>query len=355
MILNESSVSNCFNKELEDKISHIDDQFNVKNLFLKNFKSNMIKLIKENKLSKEEINTLLSQAKKTNFCGAKANDALATYSLLLDIVKEKQDNRLSTKNNYSKKATNLYRTLANHGSIDAIKVLCIPDGSWVVEAVDKKSLKICFNSLYFENLKLNEIERAKMFSATYTSLILNEYKNTSKRAEICYKFANDKVIMNYPKGKEYTYKDSCSLDFILYAEELFYGERYQESFKYLSIFDQSSNGSGIPQFELGYMYSTGKGVPQNYKLAIDWYMKSCSSSNNASAQYNLGIMYMKGHGVLQNNTIAHALFNLASANGVEDAAKLRDAIANKMTREQIEKAQTLASNWLKKWPIDLSN
>ncbi|HAT7945283.1 TPA: hypothetical protein GJ765_12020, partial [Legionella pneumophila] len=151
------------------------------------------------------------------------------------------------------------------------------------------------------------------------------------------------------------YKDSCSLDFILYAEELFYGERYQESFKYLSIFYQSSNGSGIPQFELGYMYSTGKGVPQNYKLAIDWYMKSCSSSNNASAQYNLGIMYMKGHGVLQNNTIAHALFNLASANGVEDAAKLRDAIANKMTREQIEKAQTLASNWLKKWPIDLSN
>lgn len=58
LILNESSVSNCFNKELEDKISHIDDQFNVKNLFLKNFKSNMIKLIKENKLSKEEINTL---------------------------------------------------------------------------------------------------------------------------------------------------------------------------------------------------------------------------------------------------------------------------------------------------------
>ncbi|HDV6631113.1 TPA: hypothetical protein RJX26_003144, partial [Legionella pneumophila] len=57
LILNESSVSNCFNKELEDKISHIDDQFNVKNLFLKNFKSNMIKLIKENKLSKEEINT----------------------------------------------------------------------------------------------------------------------------------------------------------------------------------------------------------------------------------------------------------------------------------------------------------
>lgn len=97
----------------------------------------MIKLLKENKLSKEDITTLLSQSKKSNFCAATANDTLATYALLLDIAKESQDNQISRKSNYSGRATSIYRKLANQGSIDAVKVLCIPDGSWVIEAVDK--------------------------------------------------------------------------------------------------------------------------------------------------------------------------------------------------------------------------
>ncbi|MGL6029623.1 MAG: SEL1-like repeat protein [Legionella sp.] len=84
-------------------------------------------------------------------------------------------------------------------------------------------------------------------------------------------------------------------------------------------------------------------------------MKACATGNSPEAQYNLGMMYKNGYGVLQDYTIAHALYNMASANGLNDAAQVRDALAKKMTSMQIEKAQTLASNWLKNWPNKLEN
>ena len=95
------------------------------------------------------------------------------------------------------------------------------------------------------------------------------------------------------------------------------------------------------------------GIPQNYSLAIDWYFKACAKGS-PEAQYNLGMMYMKGYGVLQNYTIAHALYNMASANGIKDAARIRDTLARKMTNAQIEKAQILANDWIKNWPSKLT-
>ncbi|MCW8449756.1 sel1 repeat family protein [Legionella quinlivanii] len=102
------------------------------------------------------------------------------------------------------------------------------------------------------------------------------------------------------------------------------------------------------------MYQTGSGISQNYSYAIDWYTKACRNGSNPEAQYNLGMMYLNGHGVLQNYTIAHALYDMASANGVKDAGSIRDALAQKMTNEQIERAQKLALNWMKSWPNKLS-
>ncbi|WP_415668886.1 tetratricopeptide repeat protein, partial [Vibrio rarus] len=48
---------------------------------------------------------------------------------------------------------------------------------------------------------------------------------------------------------------------------------------------------------LAFMYNTGEGVLQDYKLAVKWYTKA-AEQGVAEAQYNLALMYYNGQGVL---------------------------------------------------------
>ena len=59
-------------------------------------------------------------------------------------------------------------------------------------------------------------------------------------------------------------------------------------------------------------------------------------------------MYEKGRGVIQDNVYAHMWGNLAASNGNEIGGKLRDLVAKKMTTSQLEKAQDLARECMKK-------
>ena len=67
-----------------------------------------------------------------------------------------------------------------------------------------------------------------------------------------------------------------------------------------------------------------------------------AETGTALAQYNIGVMYHNGQGVLQDFIRAHMWFNLASASGNADGAKTRDITAQRMTPQQIEKAQDMA-------------
>ena len=68
----------------------------------------------------------------------------------------------------------------------------------------------------------------------------------------------------------------------------------------------------------------------------------------ADAQYNLGVMYEGGLGVIHNKIYAHMWGTIAAANGHENGAKVREFVANRMTPSQIEKAQDLARECVKK-------
>ncbi len=349
--IDESNLSKCFNKKLIDKINHIRSSFNVRDLFYKNYKSKRLKLLNTNRLSTEEIETLLSQSKKSNLCGAYANDALGSYILLVQITNQKLDNCLSININYSKKAKKIYHHLANQESVDAVRLLCIPDDTWLIAAIDKPTLKVCYKALYSKSIKLTDLDRAMIFAAIFNSDISNMDNYSSYRADFCHDFIKNKTIMSYYNNwKKGSNKNNCKVESILYGEQLFVEKKYPEAFEYLSMFDLSSIKSGVPQFALGYMYQQGVGTIQNYKLALDWYMKSCSQTINPEAQFNLGLMYMRGNGVIRNYIIAHALFNLASANSIENAADMRNRIASNMSKEQIDKAQELAELWKKNWP-----
>ena len=108
------------------------------------------------------------------------------------------------------------------------------------------------------------------------------------------------------------------------------------------------------QNNLGYMYDTGKGVPQDYAESVKWYSLA-ADQGNAEAQSNLGLMYRDGKGVPQDFVQAHMWFNLASMatpapddliDWRENRKKDLDAIAINMTSDQIAEAQRLARDWL---------
>jgi TPR repeat protein len=103
----------------------------------------------------------------------------------------------------------------------------------------------------------------------------------------------------------------------------------------------AEQGIADAQVNLGNMYASGQGVPQDYAAAVSWYRKA-AEQGYAGAQYNLGQMYRKGQGVPQDYVTAHMWFNLAAAAGDDRAAEVRDVIAKQMTPAQIAEAQKLA-------------
>ena len=59
-------------------------------------------------------------------------------------------------------------------------------------------------------------------------------------------------------------------------------------------------------------------------------------------------MYIKGKGVLQDYVLAHMWFNLAASQGDKLATENREIVAKEITPSQIEKAQRLARECVKK-------
>jgi len=107
----------------------------------------------------------------------------------------------------------------------------------------------------------------------------------------------------------------------------------------------AEQGGADAQVNLGLLYDFGKGVPQDYGQARDWYLKA-AEQGHALAQANLGVMYWMGPGVLQDYVQAHMWANLAAAQSQEQAPTLRNILAKKMTPAQIAEAQDLAREWL---------
>jgi TPR repeat protein len=113
----------------------------------------------------------------------------------------------------------------------------------------------------------------------------------------------------------------------------------------------AEQGNAAAQFSLGNMYSEGRGVPQDFTEAAKWYRAS-AEQGDPQAQYNLGLAYAKGEGVPQDNINAHAWFNIAASRfPSSDAAARnlaisnREAVAKKMTPEEITQAQQRTHDW----------
>ena len=80
---------------------------------------------------------------------------------------------------------------------------------------------------------------------------------------------------------------------------------------------------------------------RRYRLAAD--------QGHAGAQSNLGAMYATGQGVPQDDVQAHMWFNLAASRMTgedrESAVEARDRIADEVTPDDLSEAQRLAREW----------
>ena len=76
--------------------------------------------------------------------------------------------------------------------------------------------------------------------------------------------------------------------------------------------------------------------------------KSLAEQGDVGAQTGLGFVYSVGRGVIQDNVYAHMWWNLAAAEGDEDAKSYKDDLVKQMTPQDISKAQDLARECVKK-------
>ena len=115
-----------------------------------------------------------------------------------------------------------------------------------------------------------------------------------------------------------------------------------------SLMARAESGDARAQTMIGFMYETGRGLPQDYMLAAAWYQRA-AQQGYPRAQQLLGLMYDKGQGVAENYVVAHKWLNLAAAGAPprdrEYYLKLRDSVAFKMTVAQITEAQWRARHW----------
>jgi TPR repeat protein len=110
----------------------------------------------------------------------------------------------------------------------------------------------------------------------------------------------------------------------------------------------AQRGNPRAQAMLGFMYENGLGAPQSYDVAVDLYTQA-AERGDPTAQYLLGLMYDKGHGVPRNDILSYKWLNLAAAAAPvrdrQNYLKMRNAVASKMSLNEILEGQWLAVNW----------
>lgn len=138
-------------------------------------------------------------------------------------------------------------------------------------------------------------------------------------------------------------------------------------------FEQAAvQGHGPSQYRLGSLYREGKGVAKDAALAFQWFDRAAAQGHilamhNAAvllaegvqgapdyagaalwfkraaehgvkdSQFNVAILFARGLGVNQDLAESYRWFAIAAAQGDPDAAKKRDDIGGRLTKEQIAK------------------
>lgn len=130
-----------------------------------------------------------------------------------------------------------------------------------------------------------------------------------------------------------------------YRQGIGVSQDYKKAVKWFTLAAQQ--GDAKAQYNLGVMHSFGLGVVPDYEPAVKWYTLA-AQQGNALAQYNLARLYYLGHGVSENIIYSHMWAKQASSNGFVLGQKLTELLNELMNATQIEEANLLGRECLKK-------
>ena len=122
------------------------------------------------------------------------------------------------------------------------------------------------------------------------------------------------------------------------------GFPWATSWRYFTRSRSAEQGDSSGQNSLGRAYRDGLGVPQDHAEAVRWFRLS-AEQEDADALYNLGLAYRDGQGVPQDDVAAHMWLSLAAARNHEGATAARDALAERMSPQQIAEAASAEQEW----------
>ena len=111
----------------------------------------------------------------------------------------------------------------------------------------------------------------------------------------------------------------------------------------------AKDGDARSQNDLGFLYTVGQGVPQDFKTAAQWFSKAAKQVH-PPALMHLADFYAAGRGVDQSEIEAHKFYSLASllakkSNLRHIAASRRDEVASRLTAAQLTTARKRACRW----------
>jgi len=88
--------------------------------------------------------------------------------------------------------------------------------------------------------------------------------------------------------------------------------------KFNNLIKKAEKGDIEAQYQVGYMFANGKGVPQNGKESAKWFHKA-AIKGHSKAQYNIGLLYYKDSHSKRNAEKAIEWFTKASEQGYTDS------------------------------------
>ena len=94
------------------------------------------------------------------------------------------------------------------------------------------------------------------------------------------------------------------------------GQKFDEPVRWFRL--TAEQGDATVQYNLGLMYATGEGVPEDDAEAVRWF-RLAADQGDAGAQFNLGLMYANGAGVLKDDAEAVRWYRLAADQGLAGA------------------------------------
>jgi TPR repeat protein len=125
-----------------------------------------------------------------------------------------------------------------------------------------------------------------------------------------------------------------------------------EALKWYSL--AADQGHGKAMCNIAVMHANGWGVSQSDEEAFKWYGLA-AEHGDAMAQINLARMLSDGYWDVQDKVQAHKWFSIASELGDTTASADSEDLVKKMSADEIQEANVLATNWMERYRIQLAN